>query len=439
MAQSYPDNDKQSGPWRGPRGMTRDEAEDLSQQLKPRWERPAAANGATASSDAAPLNAKKTLVGMNVPDEATTAFEASKTAKSGTASGPRLHATVSGMPAVDPSELDSVSGSGSQRHKQTVMGIPSPVGALADGKPSKATMMGIPIPVEAQKTSKQTNVGMPVPTGIANADLKKKTPDERTMASAQDSSAGETMSDVIAPSTPFPPAADSVPAKPFGATVRAITPPEVLSDLKTEAARPIPTSRPTAPAVTEDDDDLFAAMGAQPGAGKKKAVYAAVVALAAVVLLFVLFSGGDDAEVEAEAKTPAAAPQLADKPTPSKVKPIADAPAPKPDEEKPVVQPAKVVEATPEPPKPTRVTAPAPKATPKPKTTSTPKTTRDDAALRDRKPPRRSSAALPSVGGSGTSKGALLRDPAAKPKTKPKPKAAAPNKSRGTIVRDTPF
>ncbi len=393
--------------------MTRDEAEDLSQQLKPRWERPAAAKGATASKDAAALSAKKTLVGMNVPDEATTSFEASKTAAGGTAPNPRLHATVSGMPAVDPSKLDS--GSGSQRHKQTVMGIPSPIGAgaAADAKPSKATMMGIPVPVEAQKTSKQTNLGIPVPTGIANAGLKK-TPDERTMASAKDSTTSETMSDVIAPSTPFPPAVDSVPAKPFSATVRAITPPEVLSDLKAEGA----------------------------GAGKKKAVYTALAALAAVVLLFVLFSGGDDTEVEAEAKAPAAAPQLADKPAPSKAKPAANAPAAKPDEEKPEVQPAKVVEATPkratpEPPKATRAPAPAPKAT-------TPKTTtRDDAALRDRKPPRRSSGSLPGVGGSERSNSALLRDPAAKPKTKPKtkpkPKAATPKKSRGGIVRETPF
>ncbi len=458
MAQSYPDNEQQSGPWRGPRGITRDEAEDLSKQLKPRWERPRARLDAEAaespetagSRNGAPLSAKKTLLGMNVPDEATTSFEASKAVVGSTSGKPRLKATVAGMPAVNPAGADV----GDRGRKHTVMGIPAPV--EADAKLSKATMVGIPVPTEARKTSKQTNVGIPVTGGAADNDLKKKT-DDAEMSSPNKATADDTMSDVVAPSTPFPPAVDSVPAKPFGATVRVTTPLEVISAREAETASATSASKKTTatrttPAV-EHDDDVLAALGtgAQPGAGKKKAVFAALGALAAVILLGLLFSGGDDAEPEANAKAPAAAPQLVEQPKPKSTK---EASAPKPPEERAEVQPAKVVEATPTPAPPAKKTPTSPKAsaptTPKPKPKAV---TRIKPTPRSRKPSGRSSGSLPDVKRSAASKGALLRDPAAKrrpskPKTKPtatparaaspKPKPK-PKKSRGTIVRDTPF
>lgn len=464
MAQSYPDNGQESGPWRGPRGITRDEAETLSKQLKPRWER-AAAQPAKANGSA--FNAKKTLLGLNVPDEATTAFEASKFSGRNTdgaatdaSDGPRRRATVAGMRAVSPG---SDSGAEQRRHKQTVMGIPTPIAAEADGeaKLKKATMVGIPVPFEARNTSKQTNVGIPVPTGIASAQAGRR-PDDGTLVSEQDPTTGDTMSDAVAPSTPFPPAVDSVPAKPMGATIRSITPAEVISAEPTTARGPL-GAQAAAFAPDAHDDDLLAAVGAQPGAGKKKIVYVALAALAAVLLLGFVFSGSDDAEEDVSgAEAGAAAPQLAGEKTAKDARRTPDAakadakaepkaePKPKPESEKPTVQPAKAVEVSPSKQPPTRA-QPAPVKAAKKPVNATPVAkakTRDEAALQDRTQ-RHSRGSLPDV--KARSKGALLRDPAAKSKKKtpaaePTPtKTATPPAPRkkavggGTIVRDTPF
>jgi hypothetical protein len=460
MAQSYPDKEQQSGPWQGPRGITRDEADDLSKQLKPRWERASAASSDSGSDSpvkaASGLGAKKTLLGMNVPDEATTTFEASAP-ETVAGTKPRLKATVSGMPAVNVEASSKGSAGTQKRHNQTVMGIPTPIGGDAALK-NKGTMVGIPVPVEAQKTGKQTALGIPVPAGIANADVKKKPADDGTLVSASnETQAGpaadtttDTISDVIAPSTPFQPAVDSVPAKPF-ATVRAMTPPEVMSDAPSETEGPFSASSTIRP--VESDDDLYTALGAQRSDGKKKAMYAAIAAIAAAILLAFAFSGSDDESPVADADSGEAAPQLAE----DKAEANSDgapatkpktAEAPKPDSEKPEVQQAKAVEPEPKAATaPTKPVAPSTAATPKPVAKAA---TRDEAALQDRKPPRRSGAALPATKkSSGNSKGALLRDPAAKrkPAAKPRPTtttkpAPAPRKKKkgaGTIVRDTPF